>query len=111
MFKDCPCGENCISGCEDCENTICELHEKAVLLLSTYSSFNKPMIIDFNGRYGVFGNTAYDGSVSKNFLGNFDDNLNFEYGKDTEIVDGCGVTFLGEFWYFGGFHNDQVFSY
>lgn len=33
--------------------------------------------------------------------------MNFEIEKGTEVVDGCGVTFAGEFWYFGGWYNER----
>ena len=73
------------------------------------------MVIDFNGQYknwdfddiATVTDTACDSPVYGNIQGNFDDKLNFEYGKETEIVDGCGVTFLGEFWYFGGWYEDR----
>ena len=35
-------------------------------------------------------------------LGNVNNDLTFEYGEGTSTYGGCGVTFLGEFWYFGG---------
>ena len=28
--------------------------------------------------------------------------LNFTYGEGASVVNGCGVTLKGEFWYFGG---------
>ena len=48
-IQECPCGEDCSSGCQGCENPICE-SKKAVLLLSTLDSRNVPMVIDFEGR-------------------------------------------------------------
>ena len=30
------------------------------------------------------------------------DGLDFEYGEGAKAYRGCGVTFRGEFWYFGG---------
>ena len=35
-------------------------------------------------------------------LGNINDDLDFEYGDDTEVWMGCGATLHNVFWYFGG---------
>ena len=43
-------------------------------------------------------------------LGNVIDNLRFEYDQGTVANEGCGVTFMGEFWYFGGTNRRQVIS-
>ena len=48
-IQECPCGDDCSSGCQGCENPICE-SKKAVLLLSTLDSRNVPMVIDFEGK-------------------------------------------------------------
>ena len=39
-----------------------------------------------------------------NFLcwGNINEDLNFEYGDETEVTWGCGATLQNVFWYFGG---------
>ena len=34
--------------------------------------------------------------------GDYDDDLNFEFGDGTDLHNGCAAHFLGEFWYFGG---------
>ena len=39
---------------------------------------------------------------SKQYLGDYNDDLNFEYGDGTDLHNGCSATLLGEFWYFGG---------
>ena len=65
----------------------------SVLVLSTANSANKPMIVDFNG--------------------NVNEDLNFEYGEEVTVYDGCGASFMGEFWYFGGdgaANNRQVIT-
>jgi len=36
------------------------------------------------------------------FLGNVNEDFDFEYGIGTQAHQGCGVTFQNEFWYFGG---------
>ena len=69
---ECPCEENCAAGCPcsgfDClaptsvpESTTATAPAtttsptgNAVLVLSTRQSANKPMIVDFNGKYFVF---------------------------------------------------------
>ena len=48
IFSDCPCGQNCIAGCENCDNPVC--YAVAVLVLSTFSSFNIPIVVDLNGK-------------------------------------------------------------
>ena len=50
-------------------------------------------------------------TLQHKYLGNVDDYLNFEFEKGTEVVDGCGVTFAGEFWYFGGWYNERQVSF
>ena len=45
--------------------------------------------------------------------GNVNDDLDFEYGDGTTVAYGCGATFMGEFWYFGGdgaANNRQVIT-
>ena len=39
------------------------------------------------------------------FLGNVNDDLDFEFGPGTNARSGCGVTFMDRFWYFGGTEN------
>ena len=34
------------------------------------------------------------------------DNLNFHFGDDTSTYAGCGATLKGEFWFFGGDHQE-----
>ena len=40
-------------------------------------------------------------------LGNFNKDLFIEMGEFTELHWGCGATFYGEFWYFGGDYRDK----
>ena len=44
--------------------------------------------------------------------GTYNDDLDFEYGDDTSVLEGCGATLMGQFWYFGGrpLNNRQVIS-
>ena len=44
-------------------------------------------------------------------LGTVNDDLDFEYGEDTETRRGCGATLFGQFWYFGGYqYKRQVYQ-
>ena len=52
-----------------------------MLVLNTFNWLNRPLVVDFNG--------------------NFNSNLDFEYTEDQMAENGCGVTYMGEFWYFG----------
>ena len=36
------------------------------------------------------------------FNGTVHEDIDFEYGEGTNTARGCGTTFNGEFWYFGG---------
>ena len=40
--------------------------------------------------------------MSDFYLGNVNDDINFQFGKGTSVEYGCGATLNGEFWYFGG---------
>ena len=88
---ECPCEGKCIEGCPcdgyDCKPpttmppTTLPPDQKAALVLSTYDGRNKPVVINFAGE-------THD--------------IEFEFGENTAVAFGCGATFLGEFWYFGG---------
>ena len=69
----------------------------AVLVLSTYRTGQYPFIVDFNGKYVMF-------FVNADFIysGNRNDDLNFEYGRATDVAGGCGALLRNVFWYFGG---------
>ena len=42
-------------------------------------------------------------------LGNYDDDINFTFGPDTEVEASCVSAFNGEMWVFGGtYHLRQV---
>ena len=40
--------------------------------------------------------------------GNFNDDLNFEYGNGATVYQGCGAMFMDQFWYFGGFESNNI---
>ena len=65
------------------ENSI----QKAVLILSTRESLNKPLLIDFNG--------------------NENKQLNFDYDDGVTVYGGCGASLHGVFWYFGGRYSSD----
>ena len=37
--------------------------------------------------------------------GNINEDLNFEYGDETQVLFGCGATLHNVFWYFGGWES------
>lgn len=39
------------------------------------------------------------------YSGNYNADLNFEYGVGTNAHNGCGATLMGEFWYFDGYRQ------
>ena len=40
--------------------------------------------------------------------GNFNDDLNFEYGNGATVYQGCGAMFMDQFWYFGGVESNNI---
>ena len=77
---------------------------KAVLVLSTRLQSNKPFIVDFQGKYFGFLTHGFY------FLGNVNDDLDFDYGDGTFATTGCGATLNDVFYYFGGTARRQVKS-
>ena len=57
------------------------------------------MIINFDGKITK--------EICKTFIlyheGIVNDDIDFEYGEETEARFGCGATLFGQFWYFGGY--------
>ena len=68
----------------------------AVLVLSTRDLHNKPMVITFEGL------RIYLINLILIIQGEVNDDLNFQYGSQTSVYDGCGFTLKGQFWYMGG---------
>ena len=83
-------------------STTISTETKAVLILST----NRPLLIDFEGEREQFSDFWEICEIK--FLGNIQNVSEFRYGLDTSVVDGCGVTFRGEFYYFGGRRPDST---
>ena len=75
------------------------VHKNNVLVLSTVQPGLRPMLIDFDGE------KLHHFFFVLNHLGNFDNNLNFDFEDETYVHYGCGATLLGEMWYFGGLCN------
>ena len=73
----------------------------AVLVLSTSKSANKPLVIDWDGKFIENNISLSEFKTLKS--GNYNDDLNFEYGDGTTVYCGCGSTLMGQFWYFGGY--------
>ena len=115
--SNCPCEENCKSGCP-CKNftcmdtsttssvtnptmpstTVAPEEPAAVLVLNNFNKNNKPMVIGFDGKKVAFFISNY-----KIILGKVNDDIDFTYGEETATYYGCGATLRGEFWYFGGY--------
>ena len=50
-------------------------------------------------------------TLSYFYLGNVNENLDFQYGA-VPVQYGCGVTFMNEYWYFGGpQHQVNIISF
>ena len=67
------------------------------------------MIVDFNGKSLVFIRLY----IFVIFIGNINDDLNFEYAEGVTVSAGCGTTLMGEYWYFGSgkkvsFHQNCI---
>ena len=92
----------------------------AVLVLGK-NPYNKPFIVDFNGKYHLFSRVVAlhtvtfspESALSQDsshvifeinlFSGNINEDLTFEYGENTQAHYGCAATLKNEFWYFGGY--------
>ena len=65
------------------------------------------MVIDWDGKLILFqfliGRVLFIIRGTKLvFSGNFDDDLNFNYGDGATVYRGCGAMLMDQFWYFGG---------
>ena len=84
-LKKCPCQEHCPGGCP-CPDYQCP---SWILVLSTYSSSNVPLIMDGNGQHKEIG---------------------FSYGADTEVYHSCSITWHGTMYIFGGSSEKRQIS-
>jgi len=41
------------------------------------------------------------------YSGNVNEDLDFEYGEETEVSNGCGTLLRNVFWYFGGLGSNR----
>ena len=55
------------------------------------------MVIGFNGELDFIIHVYF-----WEYSGDYDDDLNFEYGSDTEVETSCVASLGGEMWVFGG---------
>ena len=74
----------------------------AVLVLSTRTATNTPMVISWDGK--LF---QVPSKCSKIFPGEVNDNIDFEYANGAVVDTGCGAILMGEYWYFGGKEDDK----
>lgn len=117
QISDCPCESNCPNGCDGCENHICT-PKKSVLVLSTFYSSTADLTWDFKSSNLFIDKSEIGTDILRvqsfnlrpfkshpktiDFSGNVNDDLRFEYEDGTDVYQSCAVTFLGEFWIFGG---------
>ena len=96
-LRNCPCQENCPTGCPcpdyQCPATTTALTSSTItsttttptdtwiLVLNTYSSYNVPLIIDGRGQSKEIG---------------------FNYGSGTEVENSCSIVWRGQMVVFGG---------
>ena len=73
-----------------------------VLVLSTFDPNNKPMTVNFDGKSVTHADMRH-GFTFEIVLGVVNDDLHFKYGNGVSAHEGCGLTFKGRFWYFGGY--------
>ena len=91
--KDCPCQENCPTGCP-CPNYEC-IHEPeepndkdlAILVLNTNTEFEPALLLDSNG--------------------NKIENFEFTFGHDTQVWQSCSVLYQGDMMIFGGYDEEK----
>lgn len=74
----------------------------ALLVLFSGDSItdNYARLIDLNGKIKIL-------NLYQRFIGTFNENLDFRFGKDTSVYNGCGATIMGQLWYFGGIMGDN----
>ena len=89
------------------------LHAPAnnVLVLSTFDPNNKPLTVNFDGKSEMNHMVLVNRFTIQDILGAVNDDLDFKYGNGVAAHVGCGLTFKGQFWYFGGYgkvFNRQV---
>ena len=76
----------------------------AVLLLSTYSSNNVPMVIGYNGKLhlNITLWSLFITNDKNNILGEVDDDINFTFEDNTEVEFSCAASLNDEMWILGG---------
>jgi len=76
----------------------------AVLLLSTYSSNNVPMVIGYNGKLhlNITLSLLFIANDNNNILGEVDDDINFTFEDNTEFECSCAASLNDEMWVLGG---------
>ena len=82
---------------------ITEPTQKAVLMLSTRSERNVPMVIGLNGESDL--NIWFVILIHLLSLGDYDDDLNFTYDENTEVVGSCSASLNNRMLVFGGWNQ------
>ena len=110
------CIENCIettTSSTTTPQTTISPSANAVLILTNYDPANTPMVIDFNGKGNPLSFIEH-WNLNKYYIvqGNVNEELSFDF-KSIATWYGCGVTFMDQFWYFGGngYSVRQVFKW
>ena len=119
--------ENCPGGCP-CDDYECEditptvtsttsvattttepVAKDAVLLLSTWSSRNVPMVIGYNGKLHLNITLSYFfiANDNNNILGEVDDDINFTFEDNTDTYASCAASLNDEMWVLGGYNKER----
>ena len=82
---------------------------QAALFLNSFRESNKPMVLGLYGRslshFQSFISHLY--ILILQFLERYiNNNLNFEYGENTDPYNGCSAMLNGQMYYFGGVETD-----
>lgn len=75
---------------------------EAVLMLSTYSTDNIPMVIGYNGLHNFVSLIFLLFKNNLIILGEVDDDINFTYDADTSVAYSCAASLNDEMWVLGG---------
>ena len=76
----------------------------AVLLLHTGNFNNIPMVIGYNGKLHLNITLSYFfiANDNNNVLGEVDDDINFTFEDNTDVVYSCAASLNDEMWVLGG---------
>ena len=83
----------------------------AVLVLATGSSNNVPMVIGFNGEFGLIIGFIFQIRRKRCVLGEYDDNINFTFEPDTGVYGSCAAILNDEMFVLGGDHRRRQVNF